>query len=155
LVVLNALDAQLRGATILTRTRCERLTPQEGRWQATLHSEHGAQLVQARAVANASGPWVSELLAAALPGRAQHQLRLVKGSHLIVPRLFQHRFAYVFQNEDRRIVFAIPYQQDFTLLGTTDVDYHGDPEAVRIEASEVSYLCALANRYFRRQIGPA
>jgi glycerol-3-phosphate dehydrogenase len=155
LVVLNALDAQLRGATILTRTRCEQLTPHEGRWQATLHSERGAQSVQARAVANATGPWVSGLLAAALPGRAQHQLRLVKGSHIIVPRLFEHRFAYVFQNEDRRIVFAIPYQQDFTLLGTTDVDYRGDPAAVRIEASEVSYLCGLANRYFRRQIGPA
>jgi glycerol-3-phosphate dehydrogenase len=155
LVVLNALDAQLRGATILTRTRCEQLTPHEGSWHATLRSERGVQLVQARAVANASGPWVGGLLAAALPGRAQHQLRLVKGSHLIVPRLFEHRFAYVFQNEDRRIVFAIPYQQDFTLLGTTDVDYRGDPAAVRIEASEVSYLCALANRYFRRQIRPA
>jgi len=81
-------------------------------------------------------------------------LRLVKGSHVVVPRLFAHRFAYVFQNEDRRIVFAIPYQQDFTLLGTTDVEYRGDPAAVRIEAAEITYLCALANRYFRRQIGP-
>jgi len=71
-----------------------------------------------------------------------------------VPRLFTHRFAYVFQNEDRRIVFAIPYHQDFTLLGTTDVDYRGDPAAVHIEAAEVAYLCAIANRYFRRQIGP-
>ena len=76
------------------------------------------------------------------------------GSHVVVPRLFAHRFAYVFQNEDRRIVFAIPYHQDFTLLGTTDVDYRGDPAAVHIEATEIDYLCALANRYFRRQIGP-
>ena len=106
-------------------------------------------------MANAAGPWVSRVLAAALPGRAQHQLRLVKGSHIVVPRLFAHRFAYIFQNEDRRIVFAIPYEQDFTLLGTTDVDYRGDPAAVRIEAAEVAYLCALANRYFRRQIAPA
>jgi len=139
LVVLNALDAQARGALILTRTRCEALAPREGRWCA---------------VANAAGPWVSGVLAAALPGRAQHQLRLVKGSHVVVPRLFTHRFAYVFQNEDRRIVFAIPYHQDFTLLGTTDVDYRGDPAAVHIEAAEVAYLCAIANRYFRRQIGP-
>ena len=155
LVVLNALDAQQRGATILTRTRCERLTVDAGRWRATLRGTAGELEVTARAVANATGPWVSGLLTAALPGRAQHQLRLVKGSHVVVPRLFTHRFAYVFQNEDRRIVFAIPYQQDFTLLGTTDLDYHGDPAAVHIDTSEVTYLCALANRYFRRQLSPA
>jgi glycerol-3-phosphate dehydrogenase len=154
LVVLNALDAQMRGATILTRTRCERLTPHGDLWHATLRSAGGERQIQARAVANATGPWVSDVLAAALPGGAQHQLRLVKGSHLIVPRLFAHRFAYVFQNEDRRIVFAIPYQQDYTLLGTTDVDYRGDPAAVHIETAEVDYLCALANRYLRRQISP-
>jgi glycerol-3-phosphate dehydrogenase len=155
LVVLNALDAQQRGATILTRTRCERLTVRAGLWRAALRGTAGELEVTARAVANATGPWVSGLLTAALPGRAQHQLRLVKGSHVVVPRLFTHRFAYVFQNEDRRIVFAIPYQQDFTLLGTTDLDYHGDPAVVHIDTSEVTYLCALANRYFRRQLSPA
>ena len=154
LVVLNALDAQMRGATILTRTRCERLTPHDERWEATLRSASGERQVQARAVANATGPWVSGVLAAALPGAAQHRLRLVKGSHIVVPRVFAHRFAYVFQNEDRRIVFAIPYQQDYTLLGTTDVDYRGDPAAVHIETAEIDYLCTLANRYFRRQISP-
>ena len=154
LVVLNALDAQARGALVLTRTRCESLAPQQGRWTATLRDASGARQLMARVVANASGPWVSGVLAAALPGRAQHQLRLVKGSHVVVPRLFAHRYAYVFQNEDRRIVFAIPYHQDFTLLGTTDVEYRGDPAAVRIEAAEVTYLCAAANRYFHRQIGP-
>ena len=154
LVVLNALDAQARGALVLTRTRCESLAPQQGRWTATLRDASGARQLMARVVANASGPWVSGVLATALPGRAQHQLRLVKGSHVVVPRLFAHRYAYVFQNEDRRIVFAIPYHQDFTLLGTTDVEYRGDPAAVRIEAAEVTYLCAVANRYFRRQIGP-
>jgi glycerol-3-phosphate dehydrogenase len=155
LVVLNALDAQMRGATILTRTRCERLAVSGGSWQATLRSAGGERTVSARAAVNATGPWASRFLAAAVPGRAQHQLRLVKGSHLVVPKLFEHRFAYVFQNEDRRIVFAIPYQHDFTLIGTTDVDFHGDPAVVRIEPSEVAYLCALINRYFRRQIGPA
>jgi glycerol-3-phosphate dehydrogenase len=155
LVVLNALDAQMRGATILTRTRCERLAVSGGSWQGTLRSAGGERTVSARAVVNATGPWASRFLAAAVPGRAQHQLRLVKGSHLVVPKLFEHRFAYVFQNEDRRIVFAIPYQHDFTLIGTTDVDFHGDPAVVRIDTSEVAYLCALINRYFRRQIGPA
>jgi glycerol-3-phosphate dehydrogenase len=155
LVVLNALDAQMRGATILTHTRCERLAPSGSGWQATLRNGIGERALRARAVANATGPWAGRFLAAALPGRAQHQLRLVKGSHIVVPRLFEHRFAYVFQNEDRRIVFAIPYQQDFTLIGTTDVDFHGDPAVVSIETSEVTYLCTLINRYFRRQIRPA
>jgi glycerol-3-phosphate dehydrogenase len=154
LVVLNALDAQMRGATILTRTRCERLAPSNGGWQATLRDAGRERAVRARAVANATGPWASRFLTAALPGHTHHQLRLVKGSHIVVRRLFEHRFAYVFQNEDRRIVFAIPYQQDFTLIGTTDVDFHADPAAVRIETSEVAYLCALINRYFLRQITP-
>jgi glycerol-3-phosphate dehydrogenase len=155
LVVLNALDAQARGATILTRTRCERLVPCAAGWGATLSDASGEFQVAARAVVNATGPWVSGFLAAAMPGRPAHRVRLVKGSHVVVPRLFAHRFAYIFQNEDRRIVFAIPYEHDFTLLGTTDVDYRGDPAAVRIDASEVTYLCALANRYFRQQIAPA
>jgi glycerol-3-phosphate dehydrogenase len=155
LVVLNALDAEARGATILTRTRCVQLTPQAGRWRATLSAAGGGRVLEARAVVNAAGPWVSEFLRSATPLHAVHRVRLVKGSHIVVPRLFAHRFAYIFQNEDRRIVFAIPYEHDFTLLGTTDVDYDGDPREVRIAPSEVTYLCALANRYFRQQIAPA
>jgi glycerol-3-phosphate dehydrogenase len=112
-------------------------------------------VVQARAVVNATGPWVSRFVTETSPVRAAHQVRLVKGSHIVVPRLFAHRFAYIFQNEDRRIVFAIPYEHDFTLLGTTDVDFQGDPAAVAIDASEVSYLCTLANRYFRQPLTPA
>jgi glycerol-3-phosphate dehydrogenase len=155
LVVLNALDAQQRGAVILTHTRCERLTPHAGAWSATLADDSGQWMIQARAAVNATGPWVSGFLAAAIPARTHRHLRLVKGSHIVVPRLFAHRYAYIFQNEDRRIVFAIPYEHDFTLIGTTDVDYRGDPAAVRIDASEVSYLCALSNRYFTQQIAPA
>jgi glycerol-3-phosphate dehydrogenase len=155
LVVLNALDAQQRGALILTRTRCEQLTPQDGAWRATLVADSRRRVIEARAVVNATGPWVSGFLASAMPARASHHLRLVKGSHVVMPRLFDHRYAYIFQNEDRRVVFAIPYEHDFTLIGTTDVDYRGDPAAVHIEASEVSYLCALSNRYFRQQLTPA
>ena len=155
LVVLNALDARERGADILTRTRCERLTSQGGAWTATLLADGEPRLIRCRAVVNAAGPWVSRFVSEATPVRAAHQVRLVKGSHVVVPRLFTHRFAYIFQNEDRRIVFAIPYEHDFTLLGTTDVDFQGDPACVHIEAAETQYLCALANRYFRQQIGPA
>jgi glycerol-3-phosphate dehydrogenase len=98
---------------------------------------------------------VSDFVTRATPVHAAHQVRLVKGSHIVVPRLFDHRFAYIFQNEDRRIVFAIPYEHEFTLLGTTDVDHQADPAVVRIDATEISYLCALANRYFKQQITPA
>ncbi len=154
LVVLNALDARERGALILTRTRCERLTEHGGAWRAALAGAEGRIQVAARVAVNASGPWVDRFVQGATPVRTAHRVRLVKGSHIVVPRLFDHRFAYIFQNEDRRIVFAIPYEHDFTLLGTTDVDYHGDPAAVRIDAEELAYLCALANRYFIRETGP-
>jgi glycerol-3-phosphate dehydrogenase len=156
LVVLNALDARTRGARILTRVRCEALTPHATGWSARLRRTGAPpEEVRARAVVNASGPWVSEFITGATPVRARHQVRLVKGSHIVVPRLFAHRFAYIFQNEDRRIVFAIPYERDFTLLGTTDLDYSGDPARVQIAAEESRYLCTLANRYFREQISPS
>jgi glycerol-3-phosphate dehydrogenase len=155
LVALNALDARERGALILTRTRCERLTASAGGWSATLAGVTGSSTVTARAAVNASGPWVDRFVADATPVRTAHRVRLVKGSHIVVPRLFDHRFAYIFQNEDRRIVFAIPYEHDFTLIGTTDVDYTGDPAAVRIDAAELDYLCELANRYFIQRITPA
>ena len=154
LVVLNALDAHERGALVLTRTRCERLTEQAGAWRASLARADGRIEVAARVAVNASGPWVDRFVQGATPVRTAHRVRLVKGSHIVVPRLFEHRFAYIFQNEDRRIVFAIPYEQDFTLLGTTDVDFQGDPAAVRIDREEVAYLCELANRYFLRETGP-
>ena len=154
LVALNALDARERGAVILTRTRCQQLAASGGRWRATLAGVDGLSVVTARAAVNASGPWVDRFVAAATPVRTAHRVRLVKGSHIVVPRLFEHRFAYIFQNEDRRIVFAIPYEHEFTLIGTTDVDFQGDPAAVRIEAAETEYLCQLANRYFARAITP-
>src|SRR5439155_21391547 len=119
-VVLTALDARSRGATILTRTRCERLTAQDGIWSATLAAGDDQRVVRARAVVNATGPWVSRFVAACTPIRAAHQTRLVKGSHIVVPRLFTHRFAYIFQNEDRRVVFAIPYQHDTPVLVLED-----------------------------------
>jgi glycerol-3-phosphate dehydrogenase len=84
-----------------------------------------------------------------------HALRLVKGSHIVVPKLFDHRYAYIFQQPDRRIVFAIPYEREFTLIGTTDVEYHGDPSQPRIDADETTYLCEAANRYFRKELAPS
>jgi glycerol-3-phosphate dehydrogenase len=154
LVVLNAIDAQERGAAILTRTRCEKLEFAQGRWLATLATPSGPRTILARAAVNATGPWVSRFAQEATPVRVCHTVRLVKGSHIVVPRLYAHRFAYLLQNDDQRIVFAIPYERDFTLIGTTDVEYTGDPGAVRIDPDEVSYLCAAVSRYFARPVHP-
>jgi glycerol-3-phosphate dehydrogenase len=151
--VLNARDAADRGATVLTRTRCEKVELRGGVWHARLTGMHERR-VAARAVVNATGPWVTRFLAEATPARTERSVRLVKGSHIVVPRIFQHRFAYIFQNIDRRIVFAIPYEEEFTLIGTTDVEHKGDPSTVQIDEAEVRYLCDTVNRYFTRKIAP-
>jgi len=156
LVVLNALDASERGATILTRTPCTSVRREGDGWRATLDSaERGRIEVQARAVVNAAGPWTGQFAAAALSAGRSYGLRLIKGSHIIVPRLFEHEYAYIFQNPDKRIIFAIPYQDEFTLIGTTDLEYTGEPGRVTISPEETAYLCEMANRYFSRQISPA
>jgi glycerol-3-phosphate dehydrogenase len=125
-------------------------------WQAALQGADGKQAtVQARAVVNAAGPWVQQLLGGVIQAPASKAIRLVKGSHIIVKRLFAHPYAYIFQNPDQRIIFAIPYEQDFTLIGTTDVEYHGDAAQVAIDSDEVAYLCQMSNRYFSQQISPA
>ncbi|WP_229215748.1 glycerol-3-phosphate dehydrogenase [Duganella sp. CY15W] len=155
LVVLNALDAHERGAIILPRTRCVSMYASDNLWHATLRSEDGrATMVEARCVVNASGAWALDLLKQAqVP--SQRQLRMVKGSHIVVPRLFQHDEAYLFQNDDGRIVFALPFEQHYTLIGTTDVEFTEDPRRVSISAEETTYLCNISNRYFRKQISPA
>ncbi len=154
LVVLNARDAADRGAVIKTRTKCTRARREAGVWRITLHDDlTGAeQSVTARLIVNASGPWVDEVLGASLGSNAAKNVRLVQGSHIVVPKLFQHDRCYIFQNADNRIIFAIPYEQDFTLIGTTDQDYRGDPGAVAITPGEIDYLCRAAGEYFSRPI---
>jgi glycerol-3-phosphate dehydrogenase len=153
-VVLNALDARAHGARVLTRTRCERIEPHELGWCATLTSGGQRLTVLARSVVNATGPWVSRFLHDASPIPGAKHVRLVKGSHIVLPALFTHRFAYLLQGADRRVIFAIPYHHGMTLVGTTDLEYHGDPARVQIEESEVAYLLAVVNRYFERQCTP-
>ena len=152
LVVLNARDAAARGAEILTRTRCVSARRAEGLWHLTLEDGGGTREVAARTLVNAAGPWVGEVLGSVVRDNARAKVRLVKGSHIVVPRLFAHDRCYIFQNADRRIIFAIPYQEHFTLIGTTDRDYTGDPGAVRIDEGEIAYLCAAASEYFREPV---
>lgn len=154
LVVLNAIDAVRRGACVLTRTRCEQARRTSGGWSVQLRSADDIRTVQARALVNATGPWATRFLEDVADMRHSRALRLVKGSHIVVRKLFDHDYAYIFQQPDRRIVFAIPYEGDFTLIGTTDVHYRDDPAAPRIEDDETEYLCAAANRYFARAIAP-
>nr|WP_316642545.1 glycerol-3-phosphate dehydrogenase [uncultured Roseateles sp.] len=158
LVLLNALDAQAHGATILTRTACVEAQRDAEGWTATLQNAQGnKRTVRARALVNAAGPWAESFLrGVARPARgetlATKSLRLVKGSHIIVKRCFEHDHAYIFQNPDKRIIFAIPYERDFTLIGTTDVELQGDPGVACIAADEQAYLCEQASRYFKRPI---
>ncbi len=156
LVVLNALAAQENGATILTRTACITAQRQNNLWHAGLQSASGAtKIIQARALVNAAGPWAGKFLQQNLRQPDAHALRLVKGSHIVVGKLFDHDYAYIFQNADKRIIFAIPYENDFTLIGTTDVEITGEPEAAKIDADEVRYLCAQASRYFAQPVSEA
>jgi len=153
LVALNAQDAAAHGADIATRTRCTAAHRIENGWELTLQPAHGEpRKIQARTLVNAAGPWVAEVLGTVIHISSTAKVRLVQGSHIVVPRLYRHDRCYIFQNGDGRIFFAIPYEQDFTLIGTTDQDYHGDPAEVRISAAEIDYLCAGASEYFRTPV---
>jgi glycerol-3-phosphate dehydrogenase len=155
LVVLNAMDAQARGATILPRTRCVKAVRSEAGWSAELEAADGSRrTVTAKALVNAAGPWAVQFLSDVAGVGHDHALRLIKGSHIVVPRMFEHRYAYIFQQPDRRIVFAIPYEHDYTLIGTTDLEYKADPATPQIDADETRYLCDAVNRYFERAITP-
>ena len=153
LVTLNAMDARERGAVIETRTKLVSARRVDAAWEARLEAAGGsARQVRARAIVNAAGPWVSELLSGALNVKTGSGTRLIKGSHIVVPRLFEGEHAYLLQNPDRRIVFAIPYEGRFTLVGTTDVAWDAPPGPARISPGEVDYLCQSINRYFVPQI---
>jgi glycerol-3-phosphate dehydrogenase len=155
LVVLNAVDAAEHGATILTRTCCVDARRGATHWQVRLESDSGEQReLQARVLVNAAGPWAAEFLSGPAHFPRHKALRLVKGSHIVVPKMFDHDHAYIFQNPDKRIIFAIPYEGDFTLIGTTDVEHHESVGAARIDAAETAYLCAQASRYFERAVRP-
>jgi glycerol-3-phosphate dehydrogenase len=157
LVVLNALDAYERGARILPRTRCVSARRFADIWDVTLQPAGRApeQVVRCRALVNATGPWVAHVLRESLGMPSPRPLRLSKGSHIVVRRLFEHDQAYLLQNPDKRILFAIPYEREFTLIGTTDTEYDGDPADAAISDAEIAYLCEMTNRYFLNSITAA
>ena len=153
LVVLNARDAADRGAAIMTHTRLVDAERTGGGWRATIEDAGGRRTITARALVNAAGPWVADVLGRVPHARDDRGVRLVKGSHIVVPRLYDGDHAFMLQNPDRRIVFAIPYEGKFTLIGTTDEAWQGAPGRAEISPEEVDYLLGTVARYFDRAPG--
>ncbi|SDU11395.1 homodimeric glycerol 3-phosphate dehydrogenase (quinone) [Halopseudomonas salegens] len=152
LVVLNAMQAHAVGASILPRTRCIAARREGAWWQVTLQTASGLREVRARGLVNAAGPWAAKVIEDALDLPSPHALRLVQGSHIVLPRLYAGDQAYILQNVDQRIVFVLPYEDDFTLVGTTDRDYRGDPAEVKPTRDEEDYLLAVIGHYFRQTV---
>ncbi len=157
LVVLTARDAADRGAEIRTRSRAVEIRQHDGIWQVTVeHTPSGQRsCIRARVLVNAGGPWVEQVLALGAGVNAKARVRLVQGSHIVVPKLYAHDRAYMLQNGDGRIVFVIPYQDDFTLIGTTDRDFEGDPAKVKASSEEIKYLCDSVSEYLATPVNPA
>jgi len=154
LVALTARDAANRSAEILTRTRVAGADRTDGRWRVRLETPAGPREVTARALVNAGGPWVGEIIAGTLRIAPTEKVRLVRGSHIVTGRLFDHDRAYIFQGGDGRIVFAIPYETDFTLVGTTDLDHAGSPADAACTPEEADYLRAAVSEYLEQPVAP-
>ena len=157
LVVLNAMDAAARGCDVRVRTEVTDLVRHQGSWTVHLRDNNTQSVseVTARVVVNASGPWVDKTLGLDEAHDARYATRLVKGSHIVVKQLFDHPYTYIFQNADNRIIFAVPYEQHYTLLGTTDMEVGDEPGAVSIDKSEITYICNAASEYFETAVTPA
>ncbi len=156
MVILNARDAKRLGASIMMHTLCTGLTRYQKNWSATVKDSNTGKIktISAKAVVNACGPWVEKTLGLAGNSLSNRSVRLVKGSHIIVKKLFDHDYPYIFQHEDGRILFAIPFEQDFTLLGTTDHDYQDDVDNVGIDQQEIDYICKAVSHYAERPVTP-
>lgn len=157
LVVLNARDAADRGAEIHVRSKVVSAIREASCWRLVVEDTASGRRREAtaRILVNAAGPWVGSVLSGVVRSNSQEKVRMVQGSHIVLRKLYDHDRCYIFQNADDRIIFAIPYERDFTLIGTTDQDFKGDPGSISASAEEISYLCAAASEYFRDPITPA
>ncbi|WP_026358417.1 glycerol-3-phosphate dehydrogenase [Aureimonas ureilytica] len=154
LVVLNAVGAAEKGAEILTRTACTSARRENGHWRVEMRDERtgAVRTVLARCLINAGGPWVNDIVGRVAGSNSRRNVRLVKGSHIIVPKFWDGDHAYLVQNHDKRVIFINPYEGDKALIGTTDIPYEGRPEEVKADESEVEYLLAAVNRYFKEKL---
>src|SRR5476651_1379489 len=153
LVLLNAIDAAEHGADIRTRTRCARVDRRET-WELVLNNRGRRDVATARVLVNAAGPWIGEVADTVLRQPLKAPVRLIKGSHIVVRRRFEHEGGYVFQVADGRVVFALPFADDFTLIGTTDENFVGDLTSPAPAPDEITYLCDAVNQYFRDKVTP-
>ncbi|WP_372422982.1 glycerol-3-phosphate dehydrogenase [Salinarimonas chemoclinalis] len=154
LVVLNARDAEARGARILPRAEVVSARREGGLWTIDIaHADGRRETARAKALVNAGGPWVADVIAGVLGINSSEKVRLVRGSHIVTKRLFDHDRCYIFQGGDGRIVFAIPYETDFTLVGTTDRDHEGGPSEAKATEGEIDYLCGFVSEYLKTPIG--
>ncbi len=152
LVIANCVSAKRHGATIRTRTRVTAAQADQGLWRVALHGPCGTSEVRARVLVNAAGPWVRSVLTEVLGREPKHNIRLVKGSHIVTRRLYEGEHAFILQNVDARVVLVIPYRGEYSLIGTTDIPHTGRPEQAIISSDEIAYLCDAVNRYFRSVI---
>lgn len=152
LVVLNALSAKSHGASINTHTEFLNATREAGSWRVELKNSQGNFVVHAKGLVNAAGPWVSEVVNNRIAIETEHHVDLVKGSHIVFPKLYEGTQAYLLQHPDSRVVFVIPYHDNFTMVGTTDIQYTGDPNTVSVDTSEREYLCNIVNHYFKKTV---
>ena len=152
LVVLNARDAAARGAAVMTRSNVVAASPVDGVWHVTLDTPEGRRTIRARMLVNAAGPWVGDVARGRMHLDLAEKVRLVRGSHIVTRRLYDHDKAYFFQGSDGRIIFAIPYEDDFTLIGTTDAEHESPSARPACSDAEADYLCAFASRYFRKPV---
>ena len=157
LVVLNAQEVVAKGGEVRTRTKVTRAWRENGLWTVEAQDALTGETLswQAKGLANATGPWVKEFIDEGLKLPSQYGIRLIKGSHIVVPRVHNGQYAYILQNEDNRIVFVIPWMDEFSIIGTTDVEYHGDPKAVHIDEQETDYLLNVYNDHFKKPLSRA
>lgn len=154
LAVLNAVSAQEKGATILTRSRCCGAIRKNDRWEVTVLDRNSGCLrtIYTRALVNAAGPWVNQVLSETKDTETNRRVRLVKGSHLIIKKFWEGEHSYIIQNDDKRVIFINSYENDYALVGTTDIPYEGEPSDVNIDEEETEYLLRAMNRYFIVQL---
>lgn len=152
LVVLNARDAEARGARIMVRTEVTSATREEDLWRIEVRSAAGVEVIYARGLVNAGGPWVADIVRNVARQNSSEGVRLVRGSHIVTRKLYDHDKCYFFQGTDGRIIFAIPYETDYTLIGTTDAEHHDDPRGAECTPVERDYLLDFANEYFKESL---
>ena len=152
--ILNCVDAESRGAHIFTRTKVTKATRKNGIWEIEIQSKNKTSILKAKTLVNTTGPWTNEVIEKILPINDCGRVHLVQGSHIIVPKMFEHQYGYFLETNTKRLIFVLPYENDYTMIGTTDVEFSGDPAKVKCTEKEKKYLLDITNKWFKVQLKP-